>query len=277
MLANVVLVLLALVLIALVLTVLSANKEESSGAVVSAKPRLLHGGASKGLIALVSIATGIVVALGLILVTQTVAWIAAAIGAVAAVSLSLLLGMLVARKLSQLELQLANAIDIMVSTLRAGGGLSDALDGAAGEAQSPLRGFLYELIERIRLGERSEVVLASLEQRIPLESFRLFTFTLAAHWQGGGSLATTLSNVGRAIRDRVDVVRRVRSQAVETQVSVVGVMVVTYGLALLMWQNYPERVQTFAESEIGSMFIGASILLQAIGLFWISNMTKIEV
>ena len=91
------------------------------------------------------------------------------------------------------------------------------------------------------------------------------------------SLATTLSNVGRTIRDRVDVKRRVRSQAVETQVSVVAVLVITYGLAAMMWNNYPDRFLTFATSELGSMFIGLSIFLQAVGLFWISRISRIEV
>ena len=136
---------------------------------------------------------------------------------------------------------------------------------------------MHELIERIRLGERPESVLTSLEERVPLESLRLFTFTLGAHWQGGGSLATTLSNVGRTIRDRFEVARRVRGQAVETEVSVVGVMVVTYSLALLMWNNYPDRVELFATSELGSMFIGFTIVMQGFGIFWISRVTRIEV
>ena len=57
----------------------------------------------------------------------------------------------------------------------------------------------------------------------------------------------------------------------------IGVLVVTYGLALLMWFNYPERMQLFATSQLGSMFIGVTILLQGIGLLWIARMTKIEV
>lgn len=205
------------------------------------------------------------------------ALIAASAGAVVGVGVSILLRTLATRRMSRFEAQLAESIDLMVSTLRAGGGLTDALDGAAREIGRPLRDYLQELLDRIRLGERPEEVLTSLERRVPLESFRLFTLTLAAHWQGGGSLATTLSNVGRTIRDRVDVKRRVRSQAVETQVSVVAVLVITYGLAAMMWNNYPDRFLTFATSELGSMFIGLSIFLQAVGLFWISRISRIEV
>jgi len=220
---------------------------------------------------------GVAVALGLFLGIGIYLWVAAAIGAVAGVASSILLTFLEAQRLARLESQLADAIDLMVSTLRAGGGLTDAVATAARETAHPLRRHLEELLDRIRLGEVPEVVLTDLETRIPVEGFRLFALTLAAHWQGGGSLATTLSNVGRTIRDRVDVARRIRSQAVETQASVVGILIVTYGLALLMWNNYPERFTIFATSEIGAMFIGLSVFLQALGLLWISRLTRIEV
>ena len=58
---------------------------------------------------------------------------------------------------------------------------------------------------------------------------------------------------------------------------VVAVLVITYGLAAMMWNNYPDRFLTFATSELGSMFIGLSIFLQAVGLFWISRISRIEV
>ena len=203
--------------------------------------------------------------------------IALAAGAVAGVGCAILLHYLATRRLARLEFQLADSIDLMVSTLRAGGGLTDALANATRETRRPLRNVLQELLDRIRLGDRPEVVLADLEVRVSLESFRLFALTLAAHWQGGGSLATTLSNVGRTIRDRVEVARRIRAQAIESKVSVFGVLVVTYGLALLMWNNYPDRFETFATSELGSMFIAGAVLLEGIGLLWIWQLTKIEV
>lgn len=215
--------------------------------------------------------------LAIVLSIPTPVWVAVAIGGVAGVICSIVLHFLAMRRLARFEFQLADGIDLMVSTLRAGGGLTDALVGAARETRRPLRPFLQEIVERVRIGESPEGVLANLEERVPLETFRLFTFTLAAHWQGGGSLATTLSNVGRTIRDRVDVSRRVTSQAIETQVSVVFVIVVTYGLAFFMWHNYPDRMQLFAESEFGAMLMGTAILLQGIGLLWIARMTRIEV
>ena len=269
-------VLLVFVVVALVATILRApgrgGRQERSA--------VLEGRPERALVRprpLVPWIAGAATAATLVLWLGIYLTIAAAVGGVVGISTAILLRFLESRRLARFEFQLVDAIDLMVSTLRAGGGLTDALGGAARESGRPLRSWLNELMDRVRLGEEPEVVLANLEERVPLESFRLFTMTLSAHWQGGGSLASTLSNVGRTIRDRVDVTRRIRSQAVETQVSALAVLLVTYGLALLMYNNYPDRFELFATSELGAMFIGASILLQGVGLLWIAGMTRIRV
>ena len=47
--------------------------------------------------------------------------------------------------------------------------------------------------------------------RVPLETFRLFAAALTVHQEVGGSLAPTLATVGRIIRDRIELTRRIRS------------------------------------------------------------------
>lgn len=184
---------------------------------------------------------------------------------------------LAARREMAFELALAASLDLVVASLRSGAALVESLATAAAESRGAVGDMLSELCDRLRLGEPAGSVLDELSERFPQEGSRLFTFTLASHFDSGGSAATSLGEVARAIRDRIDVVRRASSQSVETQASVVGILAITYGLALLMWNQYPERVETFAVSEIGRFFIGFSIGLQAIGLLWISRMTRVEV
>ena len=221
-------------------------------------------------------AAAVVVALTVSAALGLPIWITASIGLLVGAAVSVGVTSWRASRIAKLEAQLAEAIDLMVSTLRAGGGLMDAISAARREVRRPLQDLLLVLVERVRLGDSPRHVVEQLQESVPLESFRLFSFTLVAHWEGGGSLASTLSDVGRTIRDRVDVQRRVRSQAVETQASVIGVLVVTYGLALLMWNNYPERLDTFAGTELGGMAIATTILLQGTGLLWITQLTKVD-
>jgi tight adherence protein B len=109
---------------------------------------------------------------------------------------------------------------------------------------------------------------------MPFETFRLFSMALAVHWEVGGSLASTLATVGRTIRDRIELARRVRAQGVEAHVSVAAVMTIAYGLAFLMWRTNPDRVEAFVRSGVGTELVSVVVLLQAIGLVWMSRISR---
>jgi len=175
------------------------------------------------------------------------------------------------------EMQVAEALDMTVSALHAGSSPPVALERAFLEAPQPLRGQVVDIVERLRLGESPVAVFALLEQRLPLEGVRLFQVALAAHWEGGGSLAPTLAAVSRSMRDRVLVARRVQGQSTEAQWSAFGVLGITYLLALMMHANDPGRMDAFLSSDIASWLGAGAILLQALGLLWFARITHLEV
>ncbi|MBM3996907.1 MAG: pilus assembly protein TadB [Planctomycetes bacterium] len=176
----------------------------------------------------------------------------------------------------QIEEQLADAIDLMVAALRVGAGATSALEIAARETKAPLRAQLEEVLGRIRLGDDAQSVLRDLEARVPLETFRLFCSALSVHWETGGSLAATLAIVGRGIRDRVEVQRRIRALSTQARVSTISVLLVTYFIALIIWRNDPERMSQFLATVIGQYLVAGAIVLQAVGLVWASALSRLR-
>lgn len=176
----------------------------------------------------------------------------------------------------KLEMQLANSIDLMVAALSAGSGLMEAIDGAANEAGKPLKPELQETLGRIRFGETPKQVFEDLAERVPLEAFRLFAFTMAVHGETGGSLAPTLATVGRTIRDRIEIGRRIRAQSTQAQASVIGIVLITYFLGALMWRTNPIGFEEFLSHPVGTNVVAAAIVLQAIGLLWITRLTQLR-
>lgn len=174
------------------------------------------------------------------------------------------------------EEQVADAIDILVSALRAGTGLVDGLTIAAHEARKPMKRVLEEIVNRLRLGDDPEIVFRDFGRRVPLESTELLAFTLSVHWNVGGSLAPALATVGQGTRHRIEFSRRVRSQATEGRASVVGMLGITYMLALLMWKAYPDRFDAFFASSIGIGLTAAVVILEGVGLVWMSLLTRIR-
>jgi hypothetical protein len=102
-----------------------------------------------------------------------------------------------ARRAARLESQLADGIDLIVGALGAGTSVNNAIDVAIRETTDPLRGQLQEVAGRIRLGDDPVEVFRDLADRVPTETFLLFSSALSVHWEVGGRLAPTLAIVGR--------------------------------------------------------------------------------
>ena len=173
-----------------------------------------------------------------------------------------------------IESQLAASIDLLVGSLRAGSSLLAAFESALQEAEAPLKPYLQEVAGRIRLGDDPRTAVSDLPVRIPLENFRLFATSLAIHWEVGGSLSTTLATVGRTVRDRVELARRVRAQGVEANASVGVVFLLAYVLGFLMWRANPDRLEALVNTGVGTELMAAVILLQAVGLVWMSRLSR---
>jgi len=176
----------------------------------------------------------------------------------------------------RIESQLADAIDLMIASLRAGSALLASLEAAVHEARQPLRSELENVVARIRLGEDPRHAVRELSARIPLESFRLFAHSLLVHWETGGSLASSLRTVGKTVRDRLEISRRISAQAVESQISVVAVMAIAYGLTVFMLNSNPEPLKKLVYSQIGAYIAAGVMTLQAIGMVWIWRMSRIR-
>lgn len=196
---------------------------------------------------------------------------AALISGMLAVQVSSLLA---ERAAARLENQLADSIDLMIGALGAGASLGNAIEAAVVEAREPLKTLLQDLSARIRLGDNPADAFQSLSRRVPLESFLLFSSALAVHWEAGGQLSFTLSSVGRTLRDRMDVTRRLQSSAAQSRFSAFSVLALTWFIALIVYNNNPEQMSDFVNSTLGSWCIAATTILQAFGIVWMNVISR---
>jgi tight adherence protein B len=180
------------------------------------------------------------------------------------------------RKALLIEAQLGDAIDLMVGALRAGASVLNGMENAVQESKTPLQPQLAEVLGRIRYGEDPQQVFRALAKRVPLETFHLFASALSVHWEVGGSLAPILASVGRAVRDRVEISRRIRSFTAQSRVSLVAVLLVTYFIGLVIWRNDPERMRQFLSTSVGASMIAIAVVFQAIGIVWSSTLSRMK-
>lgn len=183
-------------------------------------------------------------------------------------------GLIYAGRLLRLEQQLADAIDLMVAAVKSGSTLQGAIESAAAESKQPLRAQLEEILGRIRLGDVPSEVFLDFADRTSLETFRIYSLTLAVNWEVGGRLSQTLANVGRTIRDRIEMTRRINAVTLQSRLSIGSILVVTYFIAALMWRNDPQRMVGFVNSIIGQSLVCTAMVLQGVGIIWISRLSR---
>jgi Flp pilus assembly protein TadB len=82
--------------------------------------------------------------------------------------------------------------------------------------------------------------------------------------------------VARTIRDRIEITRRIRTNSIQSEVSTVTVLLLTYFIALVMWRSNPSQVQQFLATTSGQWAVAMAILLQALGLAWMSAVSRLR-
>jgi len=177
-------------------------------------------------------------------------------------------------RLSQLESQLADAIDVLVASVSSGASLQASLTQASEYTPMPLRDELSEMVARLRLGDSAPDVFDLLRQRVPTETFRLFSTTLTVNWTVGGELAETLSAIGTTIRDRLAIARQIRTLSTQGTLTTMTVLAVVWFMAAMMWQSDPPRFTAFLQSEVGSWLIATSLFLQGVGVGLVSRISR---
>ena len=180
------------------------------------------------------------------------------------------------RQRRRIEQQLADAVDMLIAAVKAGATLPGAMESSLQHLRSPLYDEFDLMVGRIRLGDNPLEVFFDLTERVPLETFRLFAQTLAVNWSIGGRLAQTLPSIGWASRDRIELGRRMQAMTTQARLPVLSVVAVTYFLAALMWRNDPARMGDFLTSTVGSGLVVFAILMQGVGVVWISRLSQIR-
>lgn len=202
--------------------------------------------------------------------------IVAAIGLVVGLLLAQLESSWHTWRISRIERQLIDLLDMMIPMLRSGAGASAALASASEVTASPLRDQINWCVRRIQLGDSGSTVFQKLSRRIPIDAMELFGTTMSVHWETGGSLAPVLASVARVARDRQEVARRVRSNIAQSQFSTIAVLLLIYFVALVLWLDRPEVMQEFASSSFGSAAIATTIVLQAVGIVWMNAVSRLK-
>ncbi|PIE10639.1 MAG: pilus assembly protein TadB [Rhodobacterales bacterium] len=121
------------------------------------------------------------------------------------------------KRISMIEEQLPDAIELMVRSLRVGHPFSSAIQIVAKEVKDPLATEFGMIADESAYGRDMGEALKDMAERIGLQDLRFLAVAVTIQQQSGGNLAEILAGLAGVIRARFRLFRRVKAITAEAQ------------------------------------------------------------
>jgi len=121
------------------------------------------------------------------------------------------------KRLSMIEEQLPDAVELMVRSLRVGHPFSSAIAIVSKEVKDPLASEFGVIADESAYGRDMGEALKDMAERIGLQDLRFLAVAVTIQQQSGGNLAEILAGLAAVIRARFRLFRRVKAITAEAQ------------------------------------------------------------
>jgi len=181
------------------------------------------------------------------------------------------------QRFGKFEQQLPEALDLIVSGLRAGHSLSSALGLVTRECQDPLAGEFRLAFDEQNFGLDMRTSLENLVKRVPLQDLKMAITAIIIQRESGGNLAEVLEKTSHMVRERFRLKKQVKVHTAQGRMTGLVLTILPIGLGLGLWIVNPENESLLWTREIGvKLLIGAGISL-AIGTALIQKIVRLKV
>ena len=164
------------------------------------------------------------------------------------------------QRLSLMEEQLPDAVELMVRSLRVGHPFSAAIGIVAKEIPDPLGSEFGLIADEAAYGRDVSESLKDMAERMDMQDLRFLAVAVAIQQQSGGNLAEILEGLAKVIRARFKLFRRVKAITAEAKWS--GMFLSIFPIAALVMISVlkPDYYDQVKET---SAFIPAAIVVFA--------------
>ena len=170
-----------------------------------------------------------------------------------------------------------DALDLLVSALRAGISFSAALQIVADESPEPIRSEFAIVVEEQALGLELREALANLARRVDSLDLKFFVTAVVLQRDTGGNLTEVLENTGRLIRDRFRILGDVVTFTAQGRLTGVILGILPLAMAIMMLVIAPKYFHRMWDIPTGRAVLGFAGLMQILGALTIRKIVNIKV
>jgi tight adherence protein B len=182
-----------------------------------------------------------------------------------------------AKRFNAFEQGLPDALDMMVSALRAGHSLIAALRLVAQESPDPIGTEFRICFEEQNYGLELRGALENLVTRVPSQDLRIASTAILVQKESGGNLAEVLEKTATVIRERFKLKRQVRVHTAQGRLTgwILSLLPLALGIALYIVD--PKVMSILWTRKIGQELMVASVVMTIVGGLVIRKIVNMEV
>ena len=180
------------------------------------------------------------------------------------------------RRIARFTDQIAEAIDIIVRSLRAGHPVPSAIKLAARELPDPI-GTEFGIVEdEITFGLDLETAMRNMYQRVGQEDLPLLIASIAIQTTSGGNLTEILDNLTNVIRQRVKMRRKIRAVSAEGRISAIILSATPFGMFFIINSINPGFYGPHWSNPKMIYGLGGAFVWMMLGNLWMRKMINFK-
>jgi tight adherence protein B len=181
------------------------------------------------------------------------------------------------QRFKKFEAGLPEALDLMVSGLRAGHSLIAAMGLVGRECPDPVGGEFKTCFEEQNYGLELKSAIENLIERVPLQDLRIVATAIMIQKESGGNLAEVLDKTSYVIRERFRLKRQIAVHTAQGRLTgvILALLPVVLGVALFFVN--PTMMSILWTRDIGIKLLWASAGMTLVGGLVIRQIVNMEV
>jgi Flp pilus assembly protein TadB/uncharacterized protein YegL len=224
------------------------------------------------------IRAGVTVGAAVLLVLALPWWLGVLLGLVVGwVGTGLYRSIRASRRSQRFAEMLPDSLQLVVSALRSGFSLPQAVDAVVREGDEPVSSEFGRALAETRLGADLGDALVHTAQRNRNEDLSWLVMAIRVQREVGGNLSEVVETTVETMRERARLRRFVRSLSAEGRLSAWVLTGIPIGLGAFMFAFRGDYLRPLYTTALGLLMLSVGVVLMAVGAFWMTRLVKLEV
>ncbi len=169
-----------------------------------------------------------------------------------------------------------DAIDMMVSAIKAGHAFNQAMKLVGDEAPDPVGVEFKKTFEQYNLGINLKEALLNLSNRVDSLDLKLFVTAILLQRETGGNLTEILDNMSYTIRERFKLIGQIKTYTAQGRMSAWILGTLPLAFVLIISALNPGYLEPLFKDKLGHYVIAIAAFMQVVGFLFIQRIVRIK-